>query len=254
MHELPFDAPAVERGVGFFETVLLVGRRAALWEAHVERLLGTLARHRLPAPTRDEIAAAAARAVAGTHGEEQTLRLTWLAVGQQLDARDAWRLDASTRAIALTTIARRGGSHAVTLPRELARDTPGVKSTSYLGAVLGLREAMRRGADEGLFVDAQGAYLEGTAVALVAWRGGRLLAPHDGALASVTAAAFIGRQSVERGAIRQIDLRAGTVVLGSLTRAAPLLSIDGAACEVPAAMTSRIREFNDEMLETATPL
>ena len=36
---VPFDAPAVERGFGFFETLLLLGRRAVLWAPHARRLL-----------------------------------------------------------------------------------------------------------------------------------------------------------------------------------------------------------------------
>ena len=48
--DIPYDAPAVERGVGFFETVLLSGRRACLWEPHLARLYGTLRRFALPEP------------------------------------------------------------------------------------------------------------------------------------------------------------------------------------------------------------
>ena len=35
---VPFDAPALERGFGFFETLLLVGRRAVLGVAAPEAM------------------------------------------------------------------------------------------------------------------------------------------------------------------------------------------------------------------------
>ncbi len=251
--DLPFDAPAVERGIGFFETVLVNGRRAALWAAHVDRLVGTMAHFQLPAPTRDEIEAQAAAALDGEAGE-QALRLSWLAVGKHLDERADWRLDVSTRAIPPTTLRRRKGSHAITLPAEFTRDMPRAKSTSYLSAALGLREAMRRGGDEGLFIDGQGAYLEGTAAGLAAWNQGRVITPSDGVLPSVTVAAFIASTPAAFRPIGLDELRQGAILLGSLTCAAPLLSIDGQACEVPPALAERMREFNDELLRTATVL
>lgn len=254
MRDLPFDAPAVERGVGFFETVLLIDGHAAHWVAHVQRLLGTLARFELPAPGRDHIHAEAMRAVAISPAGEHALRLTWLALGKALDDAASWRLDISTRPIPPATLARRAGSHAVTLAADLVRDTPSLKSTSYLSSVLGLREAMRRGGDEGLFTDRDGSYLEGTAAALLAWRDGRLLAARGAVLPSVTAGAFIGGETVEHGTITRDDLCAGAVLLGSLTRAAPLLSVDGIACNVPPAMAERIRHFNAAMQATATRL
>ena len=91
---LPYNAPAVERGVGFFETVLLLGRRAVLWEEHLLRLLSGLALLHLPAPTRAEIEEATERAVLGVpldSTRELGLRISWLALGASLDARESWR-------------------------------------------------------------------------------------------------------------------------------------------------------------------
>lgn len=247
---IPVDAPAVERGVGFFETVLLVGARASLWEAHVARLRGTLARFGLPAPTEDALADAARRAIAAAPSdEERALKITWLAAGA-IDDASAWRLDASVRAIPPTTRSRRRGCHAITLPPELRRDTPEAKSTSYLACTLGLRAATRAGADEGLFVSDDGAYLEGTACAIAAWSEGRPAWPERGVLPSVTAAAFTS----ERRAIARRDLVRGAIVLGSLTKAAPLVSLDGEACEAPPSMLARIAAFNDELAREARAL
>ena len=113
--DVPFDAPAVERGAGFFETVLLSGRRACLWEPHLARLFGTLRRFGLPAPGREALDAAAREAVDEARlapGEERGLRLAWIAVAADLDAPSSWRLDVSVRPIPDTTRRRRTGARA----------------------------------------------------------------------------------------------------------------------------------------------
>jgi branched-subunit amino acid aminotransferase/4-amino-4-deoxychorismate lyase len=254
------DAPVVERGVGLFETILLSGARASRFDAHLARLRATCERLGLPAPDAQLAVAAARRAIAeraATRGGEVTgeaaLRLTWLAAGLDLDEVAAWRLDASARAIPPATLRRRAGCHAITLPAELQRDTPEAKSTSYLAAVLGLRRALRDGADEAFFVTGDGMYLEGTATALVAWDDGRLAAPARGMLPSVTADAFTLGQGRRRPLARG-DLLAGAVVLGSLTLAAPLVSLDGMPCAQPAAMLARIAAFNQRLVAEAAPL
>lgn len=248
---VPSDAPAVERGVGFFETVLVVGRRPILWARHVARLQAGLRRLDLPAPSREEVEAAAAQALSEATLPESALRLTWIAVDHDLEHRGSWRLDASLRPIPKATLKRRSGCHAYTLPPELTRDTPGLKSTSYLASVLGLRHALRRGGDEGFFIAADRSYIEGTATSVVAWAGGRLLLSSHAALPSVTVGAFtdLGGGDAPRGALTAPQLREGALVLGSLTCAAPLVTLDGEPCAQPAAMLERIAAFNQQMIE-----
>ncbi|HQR45388.1 MAG TPA: aminotransferase class IV [Thermoanaerobaculia bacterium] len=247
--DVPFDAPAVERGVGFFETVLLVGRRAVLWNPHLARLYGTLRRFGFPEPGREALEAsarAAADEAALPPGEERGLRLAWIATGPELELASSWRLDVSVRAIPETTRARRAGCRAVTLRADLRRDTPDVKSTSYFAAVAGLRIARRNGGDEGLFTGPDGTYLEGTSTSLIAWNGGAPARAPGGALPSVTAAAFLA------GSERALSLTAGllaagSLLCGSLTLAAPIVALDAAPCAVPEAMTRRIRTFNERL-------
>jgi branched-subunit amino acid aminotransferase/4-amino-4-deoxychorismate lyase len=247
---VPYDAPAVERGIGFFETVLLVGRRAVLWRPHLDRLLGTLARFELPSPTEDEIASAArARLDSAPAGErdERGLRLAWMAVGADLDARESWRLHATVRAIPPHTLARRNGARAVSLPPELARDSPSAKSTSYFAAVMGLRWAKRRGADEGLFCDREGCYSEGTSTALVAWGDGAPYHSSCAALPSVTAAAFLAGNAAVRP-VFAADVKSGALLLGSLTEVVPVVSLDGEPCAVPEGMLAAARAFNARLV------
>ncbi len=244
--DVPFDSPAVERGAGFFETVLLVGRRAVLWMQHLDRLHATVSRWEFPAPSRGALEADAARLIgkaALAPSEERALRLAWIAVGHELERTTSWRLDISLRPVPPLTLQRREGAHGVTLPPELRRDTPSTKSTSYFAAVAGLRIAVRGGGSEGLFTAADGSYLEGTSTALVAWNGGLPVRPRNGALPSVTGAAF----APEPGpglSLSEPLLRDGAVLCGSLTLVAPLVSIDGKPCARPPAMLERIADVN----------
>jgi len=251
---VPFDAPAVERGIGFFETVFLVGRRAVLWRPHLARLLGTVARFELPSPEEAEIEAAARAAVAAVspaEREERGLRLAWMATTPDLESRASWRLHVSVRAIPAATLGRRGGASAVSLPPELTRDTPTAKSTSYFAAVMGLRWARKRGADEGLFRDRDLCYSEGTSTALVAWGDGAPFHSSCAALPSVTAAAFLAG-NVRVAPVMAADIRRGALLLGSLTEVVPILSLDGEPCAVPEAMREAARAFNERLVTDAS--
>jgi branched-subunit amino acid aminotransferase/4-amino-4-deoxychorismate lyase len=237
----------VERGLGFFETLLMLGRRAVLWEAHVRRLLATLEELELPAPSREALESGARAALAGIEGEseERALRLSWIAVGHDVEAPASWRLDATVRAIPPNTLARRAGSRAVTAPERLRRDSPCFKSTSYFGAVAALRHARRHGGDEALFQDA-GLYVEGASTGLVAWNGGRLAGLGPGGLPSVTAEAFLAGAG-ERRALGREELLSGALLLGSLTTAVPLLTLDGEECAQPPAMLRACEAFRERL-------
>ena len=247
---VPYLSPAVQRGFGFFETALLVGRRAVLWDPHLDRLLRGLERLELPAPSREALDAAARKAVGAFRpaGDAQSgLRLTWLAAREDVEDPASWRLDAYVIPIPESRLARRDGSRAVSLPLELQRDTPGIKSTSYFAPIQGGRLAKKAGADEGLFRGHDGRYLEGTTTGLAAWNGGTPVLAPEGVLPSVTAAAFFeGRAAA--APIGEDRLRAGAILFGSLTTAAPLLSLDGTPCAQPPGMLARIREFRERLL------
>jgi branched-subunit amino acid aminotransferase/4-amino-4-deoxychorismate lyase len=248
--DVPFNAPIVERGVGFFETVLVAGRRAVLWEPHLSRLDTTLGRFSFPRPDRralEETASRAVREASLASGEERALRLAWIAVGADLDASSSWRLDVSLRPVPEATLSRRSGCRGATLPPWLRRDTPEVKSTSYFAAIVGLRMARKGGADEGLFTAPDGSYLEGTATSLIAWNDGRAVRALSWFLPSVTAAAFLSEGDATAPLTGEA-LRAGSLLCGSLTLAVPLVALDGAPCEVPPAMDERIRDFNRRLL------
>lgn len=244
---VPFDSPVVERGVGFFETVLLVARRAVLWEAHLARFFATLAQFELPAPKPADVNASASAALDAAEESselaERALRLSYIAIGKDIDRPESWRLDLSVRAIPEHTLRRRNGSNVVTLPKNFCRDTPGVKSTSYFASMAGLRLALRQGADEALFQSHDGTLLEGTSTGLVIWDEGRLQTAGESMLPSVTTGLFLrGRGS--SAPVNATGIRQGALLLGSLTKSAPVATLDGVACDQPAAMLEEIRSFN----------
>lgn len=248
---VPFLSPAVQRGFGFFETALLSGRRAVLWEPHLDRIQRILSGLDLPKPSRENLNAAAKRVLDASPAkpsEQRALRLTWLAVGDDLDDPASYRLEAHLLPIPESRLARRKGSHCVSLPPDLQRDTPGVKSTSYFAAIQGGRIAKKRGGDEGLFRSAEGTYLEGTTTGLAAWNGGTPVLAPKGVLPSVTAAAFFAGQAAT-ALLTAEHLREGSILLGSLTMATPIVTLDGAACARPPEMLARIAEFNRRLLE-----
>ncbi|MDQ3932495.1 MAG: aminotransferase class IV [Actinomycetota bacterium] len=73
----------------------------------------------------------------------------------------------------------RVGVSAAVVPR--ARELPGIKSVSYLAAVLARREAKRHGAEEALLTDPAGMVLEGSHSNLFAVVDRRLITPPPGA-------------------------------------------------------------------------
>jgi 4-amino-4-deoxychorismate lyase len=249
---VPFLSPAVQRGFGFFETALLAGRRAVLWGPHLDRMLRILSGLELPLPSRERLNAAARKILDASpsvgSGDQRALRLTWFAEGDDLEDDASFRLEAHLLPIPESRIARRKGSHSVSLPLDLQRDTPGVKSTSYFAAIQGGRLAKRAGGDEGLLRSLDGHYLEGTTTGLAAWNGGAPVLAPKGALPSVTAAAFFGDTSASAPLTAE-KLREGAILLGSLTMATPILTLDGAPCERPPEMLARIAEFNRRLLD-----
>jgi 4-amino-4-deoxychorismate lyase len=248
---VPFLSPAVQRGFGFFETALLAGRRAVLWEPHLDRMHRILSGLDLPKPSRERLNGAARRALDASPvkaPEQRALRLTWFAVGDDLDDPESYRLEAHVLPIPESRLARRSGSHCISLPLELQRDTPGVKSTSYFAAIQGGRLAKKAGGDEGLFRSPDGSYLEGTTTGLAAWNGGTPILAPKGVLPSVTAAAFFGGQA-GTALLTSENLREGSILLGSLTMATPIVTLDGAPCARPPEMLARIAEFNRRLLQ-----
>jgi len=149
---IPLDDPAFHVGLGVFETVALREGRLIDIERHLDRLREGASRLGIDSPGADVLRATLAKAE-----RTQAASFGWVKI----------MLTRGGRWIVLTGAMDPGeeGSNAsaVLLPwRRNPRDPlAGVKTTSYAQNELGLEEARRRGAEEGIWLNTRGHLTEG---------------------------------------------------------------------------------------------
>lgn len=164
------DDLAAVRGDGVFETLLVRDGAACLVDSHLRRLLTSAAMMDLPEP--DPAVWRRAIDVAVGHWSERTaeegaLRLV-LSRGRETGSEPTAYLTINPLPARVQT-SRRDGVAAVVLDRGLPSTgveampwlLAGAKTLSYAVNMAALREAARRGADEVVFVSADGHILEG---------------------------------------------------------------------------------------------
>jgi branched-subunit amino acid aminotransferase/4-amino-4-deoxychorismate lyase len=229
------DSPAVAHGVGLFETMLVVRGRVVQGAEHFARLAESARVLGFPPPEARAFSRAIARAANQVKTwDEAALRCIYV---QDVAG---WRLAATAGAIPPTTLRRRKGARVITLDRSLSRALPHHKLTSYAASVIGLRRAVASGAEEGLFVDGRGRILEGTATNVFALDGARLITtPARAAIFPGIVRAWVLEQArrvglnvIERAPTVE-ELRRGSFLTSSLTLLAPIVKLDGLACERP---------------------
>jgi 4-amino-4-deoxychorismate lyase len=159
-----------------------------------------------------------------------------------------------------STPARTQGISVVTLDRgyrhDVERTSPwllqGAKSLSYAVNMAALREAVRRGADDALFVSSDGYVLEGTRANLVMSVGGRLVTPRTdiGILAGTTQAdvfRFAEAEGIETAyeLVTMADLRAADALwlVSSVRQAAPVRLVNGDEQAMDLDLTEQMNEF-----------
>ncbi|MGK2869455.1 MAG: aminodeoxychorismate lyase [Mycobacterium sp.] len=232
--------PLLTHADGVFETTLLRGGRPCLLEAHLGRLDRSAAIVGLPRvePSRwraaVDIAAArwGDRAAVDEGAADGVLRLV---CGRAASFVMVSAVPA--RAVA----ARRDGVAAVTLNPGPRGAVTGAKSLSYALHVAALREAARLGADDAIYVDGDGAVLEGPRSSVVIAQSETLLSPPPTLpiLAGTTVGALF--EIAPHSAYRRLtvaDLLAaqGVWLLSSVTLGARVHTLDGVALgEAPAA-------------------
>lgn len=229
------DSPAVAHGIGLFETMLVVGGQAFALPEHFRRMADSAEALGFPPPTERAFRSAVARAVRSVD-EECALRCVY--------AEDTarWRLVATTFPIPATTLRRRNGARVITLDRSLVRSLPQHKLTSYATSIIGLRQAMDAGADEGLFVDRRGRVLEGTTTNVFAIDGETLITARDGVLPGIMRAWVIEHASrVVYRAPTTDELRNGSFLTSSLTGLAAITMIDDVRCAPPGMAFVKLR-------------
>ena len=235
------DDPTLLRGDGVFETLLLRDGRPCLLGAHLTRLATSAAVTGLAAPDPARWRHAVAAAASLWTGEGDAVLRLVIGRGRASGPTAFVAVSAvPTRAIA----ARRDGVAVVTLDRGVragdghpAWSVAGVKSLSYAPNTAALRHAERVGAQDVVFVDADGWVLEGPRSAvLVATDDGALLTPPASLpILPGTTVRAVFDEALDRGLTcveRPIDVTElvaaqGVWLLSSVTLAARVHTLDG---------------------------
>ncbi len=248
---LRIDAPALARGVGFFETAHVIDRRVIFFDAHLDRLRVSCAALGVPDPSRSRVKKAAGEALRGAlRGEEHGMRWSYLAVARDLDAPRSWRFFAMLFPIPAEIVRKRKGVRAVLLPRGWERATPRWKTIDYRVSIAGARLAHHRSAEEGVFVDERGRVREGTAsnVFHLSGRAASTAPVSAGILPGVVRSWVLAH--AKRAGIRVNErsfaagrLREGGFFTSSLTGIAPIESLDGVRCAPPPPEFFALREL-----------
>ena len=230
------DDEGLLRGRAAFETLRVYGGRPFRLEEHLDRLTASAASIGLPAVERRRLQVLVGLVLPKADHGDATLRLVWTA-GPAGGVPSALALLGEVPD--WIEPARERGASAVSLLGLRASAPwllPGVKSTSYAVNMAAEAEARRRGADEALFVDADGIVLEGT-VTNVWWRAGDTLFTPSlelGILAGVTRATLMELASesgyrVEEGAYQLAQLLAAEEAFtsSSVRELLPVVELDG---------------------------
>lgn len=249
MNRIPIDSAGVAHGVGLFETMLVVSGRVLQIDEHLERMRASCDALGFPQPGAAAFRREVELACAGSPADEAALRCTWIAAGA-VDDPLAWRLAASIAALPEVTLSRRNRGRAITLDASFVRSMPQHKMTSYAVCVVGLRQAITRGADEALFVTRDGLVLEGSSTNVFAVRGRTLITASvaEGLLPGIVRAWVISAASraglaIEERAPSVDELRGGGFLTSSLTTLAELRVLDGAPCAPAGEAFERLQEL-----------
>ena len=231
------DDEGLLRGRAAFETMRVYGGRAFRLDDHLDRLAASAERIGLADVDRNALRALADEALGAAAADEAVLRLLWT----------AGRAGSAPVGLALVSAigedwdaVRERGVRLVSLLGVKA-DAPwllgGVKSTSYAVNMAAEAEARRRGADDAVFVDADGVVLEGP-VTNVWWRRGDTLFTPSlelGVLAGVTRATLLDAAPalgyrVEEGTFRLADMAGADEALtsSSVREVLPVVELDAA--------------------------
>lgn len=248
----------ITRGDGVFETITVVDGHPQALEPHLARFGRSAAMLDLPEPDADAWRQAIEAVCARLDPVREAFVKTVLTRGVEGTERPTgWVYGAPSPD---STAARTEGIAVVTLDRgyrhDVERTSPwllqGAKTLSYGVNMAALREAVRRGADDAVFVSTDGYVLEGTRANLILSVGGRLVTPRTdiGILAGTTQAdvfRFAEAAGIETAyeLVTLDDFHAADAawLVSSVRQAAPIRSVNGTPWTVDAELTTRINDF-----------
>jgi 4-amino-4-deoxychorismate lyase len=231
------DDEAVLRGRAAFETLRVYGGRPFRLDAHLDRLTSSAARIGIATPDRGECADLA-RVALEHAGEPECVLRFYRTPGREGAGEPSLLVLVSSLPPHLEELRERGIALASLLG--VRAEAPwllgGVKSTSYAVNMAAEAEARRRGADDALFVDADGNVLEGP-VTNIWWRRRTTLYTPSldlGILAGVTRDTLLELApehgyAVEEGCFALADVRASEEAFtsSSVRELMPVMALDG---------------------------
>jgi 4-amino-4-deoxychorismate lyase len=259
------DDQALLRGRAAFETTRVYAGRPFKLDEHIARLAGSAARLGLPQVDLDEFESLARAALGSADAEDAVLRIYWTAGRENADQPTALALVSTIPPELEDKRAR--GIKLISLPLGVLPDVRavapwllgGVKSTSYAVNMTAEAEAQRRGADDAVFLAADGTVLEGP-VTNVWWRLERVLytpALELGILAGVTRATLIEEAArlgyeVREGVFPIEHMRGAEEAFtsSSIREVLPVVELDGAALG-DGKPSSAARELQDRLRAVA---
>lgn len=249
---------AATRGDGIFETISVGSGKPQAFEHHLARFARSAAMLELPAPDLDAWRAAVLATIAALEPSDEAFVKIVLSRGVEGDDRPTgWAYGSQSPDC---TTARTEGLRVVTLDRgyrhDVERTAPwllaGAKTLSYAVNRAVVREAVRRGAEEVVFVSSDGILLEGPSSTLVYRRGDTLLTPGPGlGILDGTTQANVFRYAESIGLSTSLEI-AGVDALrtadaawlvSSVRLAAPVRELDGSPMTVDAALTAGINDY-----------
>jgi len=237
------DDPGLLRGLAAFETLRVYGGRPFALDEHLARLERSTERMGLQLPAASELKNLAAEAIEAARVSDCTLRFT--VTGGPTGSGPVAMVLVGVVPANLEAV-RTAGIELITLQLgtdpAARKDAPwlldGVKSTSYAVNMAARDEALRRGADDAVFVAADGTVLEGPTTN-VWWRYDQTLftpALDLGILAGVTRAWVIRLAEeqgyeVAEGWYPQAEMAAASEVFtsSSVRELMPVVRLDGSA-------------------------
>jgi D-amino acid aminotransferase len=231
-------------GEGVFETLRAYGEHPFRLDAHLDRAAAGAATLGFAFPDRERLREAVHRTAHAnaSSGHDLVLRLTVTPGAVDPSAPFPGSSDGeplvvvTAQPLAIPPSTYEAGVAAALVPQ--VREVPEVKAVSYLSASLARREAQRRGAEEALLVDTDGAVREGSYSNVFAAVDGTLATPplSAGILPGVTRAvvlelaAGLGMAVAERTLAVDEVVGADEVLLTATTReVVPVTSVDGRA-------------------------
>jgi branched-subunit amino acid aminotransferase/4-amino-4-deoxychorismate lyase len=223
---LPWSDPVAQWGLGVFETIAVRGGAPQRVDDHLQRLSAAALRLGVPVPPAPGLTRAVVLVAKDASSESGWLKVLVSRSGQW--AVFGGPFDPSTFGREVSVVVLSGRRHRLD-------PTSGIKSMSYAASILGLEEARRRGADEGLWLNERGHVFQACAGNVFIVRGRAVVTPslQDGARDGVVRALAIEALrgfglSVRQSKVRLAALRSADEVFltSSLCGVRPVVRID----------------------------